>query len=150
MGKYKFYIFKAKIAVILLTILSLGLFALYYIPKQGAGMVAFVPVSLLLFFAMTVFLLTWSWPVVKDQELEIRWLLLPLLNREYRYADIQKIVFKADTRYAFVMSIIRQDGKTAFWGVLDCMPVNKIQEFLDDLRLHGVVVDNQTKYRDII
>ena len=55
MGKYKFYIFKAKIVVILLTILSLGLFALYYIPKQGAGMVAFVPVSLLLFFAMNDF-----------------------------------------------------------------------------------------------
>jgi len=147
MDEKKYFKFPVVPIIFLVANLSIIIWGLFYGRWQTA-VVVFGALMLLVLLAVSIQLL--SWPVVKTEGLEIRSLLLPMLKKEFRYGEIQSVIFKRGARYEYLMTIIGSDGKRKYVGYMECLPGGKLQEFLNDLRAHGVEVDNRMNYTDVI
>jgi len=145
MNDKKYFKFPVIYVVLLAVFLSVIIFTLFLVRFQTAGVVVGIVLVLVM---LTVFLPLLSWPIIKDEGLEVRWI-LPRLKREFLYNDLKRVVFKRSGRY-YYMTIVGLDGKRQCWVSMECMPVGKLQEFIDDLRAHGVDVENRLNYTDVI
>lgn len=147
MDEKKYFKFPVVPIIFFVANLSIIIWGLFYGRWQTA-VVVFGTLMLLVLLAVSIQLL--SWPVVKTEGLEIRSLLLPMFKKEFRYEEIQSVIFKRGARYEYLMTIIGSDGKRKYVGYMVCLPGGKLQEFLNDLRAHGVEVDNRMNYKDVV
>jgi len=145
MDEKKYFKFPVVYFTVFVVDSSVIILSLFLVKWQTASVVWGV---IFLGLLMTILPLL-SWPVIKDDRLEIWWL-IPRIKKQFLYGDIQRVVFKRGGRQMFALSIFGLDGKRKYWGAMECVPVNKLQEFLDDLRAHGVEVDNRMNYKDVI
>lgn len=145
MNDKKYFKFPLMWVIILVFDLSVIILSLFLVRWQTAGVVWGIIFSLELFMVILPML---SWPVIKDEGLEIRWM-LPEVKKSFLYDDIKSVIFKRSGTY-YSITVVGSDGKRKYWGYMKCLPVGKLQEFLDDLRAHGVEVDNRLNFTDVI
>lgn len=118
--------------------IAFSIWAIYIIP----------PLYTILCIGVT---LNFTYPVVFQEEVEIRWFFYPFLNKSFAYSKIDHVLFLRKVTYGahFTMTIFMKDGKKNRYGDLLCMDGRRLKELLEDLRSHGVEVDNQLRITDI-
>ena len=94
------------------------------------------------------FLRLFTYPVVHDNSLEMRWMLLPFMNRRFNFNEIERIVAVKNTiaNDGYNITIIRQDGKRHKYHELLCMSKIDFPLFFKQLRDAGVNVDIKMKF----
>ena len=86
---------------------------------------------------------SFTYPVVENDLLKIKWFFWPFMNKDFFYKDIDHIQFTSWK--GPVMKIVLKNGRTKTYNGLDSMKVRDLPVFIQDLIDHGVTVDNQLK-----
>lgn len=86
---------------------------------------------------------SFTYPVVENDLLKIKWFFWPFMNKDFFYKDIDHIQFTSWK--GPVMKIVLKNGQTKTYNGLDCMKMRDLPVFIRDLIDHGVTVDNQLK-----
>ena len=96
------------------------------------------------------FIPAFTYPVVYEDTLEMRWMLLPLLNRRFGFNDINKILFlrRQSSGGNFTVTIFTKDGRKHKYYCLQCMEFEQISVFMKQLQSLGVNVENKMRFKD--
>ena len=146
-GKKYFKMWNTKSSIYYYTVIFSV--ALFLISIKSPGL--FWLSAPLLVFVLFNLILAISYPVVEDNCLGLVWPLLPKLNRWIKYEDIDSIQFKRAKSYGwhFTVTVTKTDGRSIRAWDLALLPDLAIGDLIQDLRTHGVEVDNQLRITDI-
>ena len=119
-------------------------FAGYYETGSYWAFIGYLPCMGFLGFVYIFF--KWKYPILKDQHIEVVHLFEWFPVKTYKYKDIEKIYISTLKRNPCV--IVKLKGLScARSHSMNCMGLDSLDMFIDELRKHGVVViRNDSKY----
>ena len=129
-------------AVVLL-VLCIRLFELFF-SGRFPGLLFYVlfPIFSALLWG---FIRLFTYPVVYDDALEMRWMLLPFLNRRFNFNEIERIdiVQSSSESGGINMTVFLKKGKKKKYPKLLCMRYAEVPMLIEQLQGFGVNVVNK-------
>lgn len=143
-----FFILMSLFCLFFIVIFVSTLILYYNGIMKSAAIWVFGPMTL---FISVQYLRICAYPVVSDNSIAIKWLFFPFIRRQFTYQEVRRVVFKRKVSYGnhYTMKIAPHHGKDLRLMDMICMPVGKLGDLIEDLRAHGVEVDNQLRITDI-
>lgn len=131
-----------KSTIILLAFICILFFLVIFRPIYNPDANIALYVILSTFILSILLVLTFSllkYPVLTDNQLEIRNVLYPFYHKRYDYADIKKIEFC--TVGPSLRIYLKSNRKHVFYRI-DCIPPEASQEFTNKLSTKGIHVES--------